>query len=714
MTDTNGIEYTASTNLLVPTATTTVIEECQQPTCARKFSGKSRLTIVPKIDPRSQITIKEVGIQINGFDLRGNDPQGNPRVIADFAGGTRGDGPNSAFWTITDKTSRFPITLDTTSWGPSNPLSPVVTPVPISVYTIDSRGVRSVATSVITVENTGPIFESNSFRIPKGDVQDNLRLEFVARPPANSSAKINSVQILVNGKAVTEGLTPDFRYSAVKNGSWEITGNTKFGWLMNFAKPRNILEKQQAGFFPLNVDKENASGKYVDSFQFLVTDDYGRQTVSPVYQSEITCNPCKKLVVRDSSVSAQGGDVSKSQLIGFDVDVPSQAISTASRVRILRDGKPVTEGLEPQFENSGIRGDGWAVDKGTRFSWKLKFGTSDQIIFDNQKGFWNVPVADDPEVDPRISSKLSFEVIDNFGRVTSTAVIPEFLITCLECEKRIKEGLKNIRLAKRYQRDAQSALENIDAYLSTAQGYQSALNGQASKADSDKKDSEAEIKKLNSGFRHTFPATKSRKKVTVLITESRWDQTCSNQNSRPDGEKKLGAAKGAFDVSEQSWSGFRSGLSTVNSSLGTIRDRRSSANTALTRLKNIANAEVVSNDQAKDAKALLDEILKYERDALGEVGQARGGRESAESKLKDIDQVKEIKRLVDIFFKSSIACLSGEERLASTQGSVDGDKSATKSKSTTAILCVSPDGKQRQVVKGPSPKCPTGFVKRNY
>ena len=293
-------------------------------------------------------------------------------------------------------------------------------------------------------------------------------------------------------------------------------------------------------------------------------------------------------------------------------------------------------------------------------------------------------------------------------------MIPEFLITCLECEKRIKEGLKNIRLAKRYQRDAQSALENIDGYLSTAQGYQSALNGQTSTADADKKDSEAEFKKLGSGFKHTFSATKSRKKVTVLITESRWDQTCSNQNSRPDGEKKLGAAKGAYGVSEQSWNGFRSGLSTVNSSVGTIRERRSSASSALTRLKNIANADVVSNDQAKDAKALLDEILKYERDAQGEVNQARGGKESAESKLKEIDQAKEIKKLVDIFFRSAIACLSGEERLASTQGSIDGDKSATKTKTTAAILCVSPDGKQRQVVKGASPKCPPGLVKKNY
>ena len=706
MTDTNGIEYTTSSSFLVPSATTTSIDECQQAICAQKFSGKAKLSISPKIDPRSQITIKEVGIQVDGKDLRGDDVQGNPKVKADFIGGTRGDGPTGAFWTLNEKISRFPILLDTTSWQNGS--------YRVSVYTVDSRGVKSTASSTISVENSGPIFDATSFRMPKGDVQENLRVEFAANSPTNSSAKIKNVQILVNGNAVTEGLTPDFKYTEVKNKSWEVSGAARFGWLMNFAKPRNILEKQQSGYFPLNVDKESASGKYVDAFQFIVTDDYGRQTTSPIYQSEVTCNPCKKLVVRDSSVSAQGGDVSKAQLISFDVDVPSQAISTVSRVRVVRDGKPVTEGLEPQFENSGIRGDGWAVDKGSKFSWKLKFGTNDQIIFDNQKGVWNVQVADDPEVDPRISSKLAFEVIDNFGRVTTSLVIPEFLITCLECEKRIKEGLKNIRLAKRYQRDAQLALDNIDTYLSTAQGYQNALNGLSTQADSDKKSSEAEIKKLVSGFKHTFPATKSRKKITVIITENRWDQTCSNQNSRPDGEKKLGAAKGAYELSEQAWTAFRGGISTVNGSIGTIKDRRSTANTALTRLKNIANSEVVSNEQAKEAKSLLDDILKYEKEASGEVNQARNGKDSAENRFNEIDKMKEIKKLVDVFFKSSVACLSGEERLSSTQGSVDGDKSATKSKGSTAILCVSPDGKQRQIVKGAAPKCPAGLVKKNY
>ena len=706
MTDTSGIEYTTSSSFLVPSATTTSIDECQQAICAQKFSGKAKLSISPKIDPRSQITIKEVGIQVDGKDLRGDDVQGNPKVKADFAGGTRGDSPTGAFWTLNEKISRFPILLDTTSWQNGS--------YRVSVYAVDSRGVKSTASSTISVENSGPIFDATSFRMPKGDVQENLRVEFAANSPTNSSAKIKNVQILVNGNAVTEGLTPDFKYTEVKNKSWEVSGAARFGWLMNFAKPRNILEKQQSGYFPLNVDKESASGKFLDTFQFIVTDDYGRQTTSPIYQSEVTCNPCKKLVVRDSSVSAQGGDVSKAQLISFDVDVPSQAISSVSRVRVVRDGKPVTEGLEPQFENSGIRGDGWAVDKGSKFSWKLKFGTNDQIIFDNQKGVWNVQVADDPEVDPRISSKLAFEVIDNFGRVTTSLVIPEFLITCLECEKRIKEGLKNIRLAKRYQRDAQLALDNIDTYLSTAQGYQNALNGLSTQADSDKKSSEAEIKKLVSGFKHTFPATKSRKKITVIITENRWDQTCSNQNSRPDGEKKLGAAKGAYELSEQAWTAFRGGISTVNGSIGTIKDRRSTANTALTRLKNIANSEVVSNEQAKEAKSLLDDILKYEKEASGEVNQARNGKDSAENRFNEIDKMKEIKKLVDVFFKSSVACLSGEERLSSTQGSVDGDKSATKSKGSTAILCVSPDGKQRQIVKGAAPKCPAGLVKKNY
>ena len=152
----------------------------------------------------------------------------------------------------------------------------------------------------------------------------------------------------------------------------------------------------------------------------------------------------------------------------------------------------------------------------------------------------------------------------------------------------------------------------------------------------------------------------------------------------------------------------------MNGSIGTIKDRRSTANTALTRLKNIANSEVVSNEQAKEAKSLLDDILKYEKEASGEVNQARNGKDSAENRFNEIDKMKEIKKLVDVFFKSSVACLSGEERLSSTQGSVDGDKSATKSKGSTAILCVSPDGKQRQIVKGAAPKCPAGLVKKNY
>ena len=700
--DLQGNQFKSSTRVLVPTPTTTSIQECQQTLCAKKFSGRSTITILGNVDPQSNTSIRDVSLQVNNVNLSNSDSQGNPYIKAEFTG-TQQLLNGVAAWSSFGPQTRFPITLDTSSWGNGSYV--------VTASTTDSRGTKSQAVTTISVENSGPSIDANSVRVPKGDVQETVRMSLSASPPTGSSAKIKSVQVLVNGKAVTEGLLPDFKFTAIRNDSWEISPQNQLSWIVNFAKPKDILEKRQAGFFSLSVDGENASGKYSDTFQFLITDTNGRQTTSPVYQSEISCNPCKKLVLRDSSVSAQGGDVSKEQTIGFDVEVPAQAISTASQVRVLRDGKPITEGLEPLFDNSGIRNDGWAIAKGSKFTWKMKFGSSDQIVFDNQKGFWNVPVADDPDVDPRIASTLAFEVIDNFGRVTASSVIPNFLITCLECENRIRNGLKNIRLAKRYARDAQSALESIDTYLSTAQGYQSSLNGMSSKADDDKKNSEKAIKELTAGKKLIF--TIKNKKVPVTITEVLWDKRCSNQRGRPDGEKILTAAKGSYDVSVQSWNAFRNDFSTVNSSVGTIKDRRSSSATAYNRLKNIANSEVVSNDQVKEAKALLEEILRYEKDSSGEVGQARNGKESAESKLSEINQVKEINKQVNYFFNSAKSCIKFEDQLTSTQGSIDGDKSSTKTKTNTAIRCVAPNG-TTDIVKGPSPKCKPGYVKKSY
>jgi hypothetical protein len=275
--DLQGNQFKSSTRVLVPTPTTTSIQECPQTLCAKKFSGQSTLTILGKVDSQSKTSIKDVSLQINNVNLSNKDSQGNSYIKADFTG-TQQLLNGAATWSSFGPLTRFPITLDTSSWGNGSYV--------VTASTTDSRGTKSQAVTTISVENSGPIIDANSVRTPKGDVQETVRMSLSASPPTGSSAKMKSVQVLVNGKAVTEGLLPDFKFTAIRNDGWEIFPQNQLSWIVNFAKPKDILEKRQAGFFPLSLDRENASGKYSDTFQFLLTDTNGRQTTSSVYQSE--------------------------------------------------------------------------------------------------------------------------------------------------------------------------------------------------------------------------------------------------------------------------------------------------------------------------------------------------------------------------------------------------------------------------------------------
>jgi hypothetical protein len=691
MQDPSGKETTKLvTKMWVPKIATTSIE-FTSPSIADPI-GKKDFAVNLVADPKSTVSVRELTIQISGVGLSSDlkDSDGNSYLLPYFTGEML-PGIGISTWKVTEGKS-FKFSLNTSI-------------MPNGYYTItatnkDSAGTVSTAQIPIIVQNEKTItsieFPSASSNVISG-IND-FAVNSVTDPKSSILIKELSLQII--------GV--DFNPVAKTIGEKNPYLVANFNGKMQMDKGAITWSSLKGKSFKFSLDTSSwPNGQY--RFAAAVKDSTGAISMSEKSISVQNSGP----IIDNSSIQLPSGDVSESLRIGFSAANQSNSSSKIQIVKVIKNGKPTTDGLIAEFPNQGMRNGGWMVNGLTKFSWRLSFADIDNIIYDKQDGFWSVPIADDPEKESQIKTSISFSLEDNFGKTSTANLTSPVLITCKICETKIIKELKNIRAINKYKKLSNSDLEQIKSSLSESKDIRQKILELIRTGESTLSDVNKEFKGFSTGV--WYPKPWKGRIIKTKITQKYWERSCSNPALKLEGERLINSATSSRNQSFGSLESLKRQLGEIDGIILANQEYLDESTAKVNGLNDLSKSEKVSNSQVLDGEKLKDEISDLSEKSKNKLKDARSVKSTSDMNYSKIDQVKAIKELKDKFFSSAIACDSKEPPLKDTAGSIDGDSSSTTPGETITILCVNKKtGKEPEKVSGKAPKCPKGKVEKKF
>jgi hypothetical protein len=399
--------------------------------------------------------------------------------------------------------------------------------------------------------------------------------------------------------------------------------------------------------------------------------------------------------------------------LGFSATNQSRSSSKIQIVKVLKDGISTTDGLIAEFPNQGLRNGGWVVDGITKFSWRLSFAETNDIIYDKQNGFRSVPIAEDPETESRIKTNVSFSLVDNYGRVTITNSIAPTLITCVACETKIIKELKNIRSVNKSKKLSDSAIEQIRNSLSDSLKLKQEIRNRINSGESTKSDVNKEFSEFSTG--RSFPITWKKQTIKQNITQLFWEQNCTNAELKIKGKESIDSATSSKNESFNNFQSLNNQLSEIDKIISDIQAYLDEAKAKASGLDSISKSDKVTDSQVSGAKKIQESVSDISAKSKGRVEDAKRVESNSQTYFSKIDQVRPIIEVKDQFFKSAESCLGKNERLFTNSGPIKGDLSAKKNGKLVTIICVNKKtGKEPEKVSGKAPKCSNGKIERKF
>jgi hypothetical protein len=372
-----------------------------------------------------------------------------------------------------------------------------------------------------------------------------------------------------------------------------------------------------------------------------------------------------------------------------------------------------TDGLIAEFPNQGLRNGGWVVDGITKFSWRLSFAETNDIIYDKQNGFWSVPIAEDPETESRIKTNVSFSLVDNYGRVSTANSIAPVSITCVACETKIIKELKNIRNFSKSKKSSDSAIEQIRNSLSESLKIKQTIRNRINSGESTKSDVNKEFSEFSTG--RSFPITWKKQTIKQNITQLFWEQNCTNAELKLKGKESIDSATSSKNESFNNFQSLNNQLSEIDKIISDIQAYLDEAKAKASGLDSISKSDKVTDSQVSDARKRQESISEISAKSKGKVEDAKRVESNSQTYFSKIDQVSPIIKVKDQFFKSAESCLGKNERLFTNSGPIKGDLSAKKNGKLITIICVNKKtGKEPEKVSGKAPKCSNGKIERKF
>jgi hypothetical protein len=690
MQDPSGKESTkVLTKIWVPKIATTSIAFTSPSTAAT--AGKKDFAVNLVADPKSTVSTRELTIQISGAGLNSNlkDSDGNSYLLPNFTGDMV-PGIGVSTWKVKEGKS-FKFSLDTSTW-------------PNGYYTItatnkDSAGTVSTAQLPITVQNEKTItsieFPSASSNVISG-ITD-FAVNSVTDPKSSTLIKGFSLQII--------GVELNSSFKPIGENPYLVAN---FDGKMQMDKGTITWSSLKGKSFSFSLDTSNwPNGKYV--FTATVKDSTGGISISEKSISVQNSGP----VINSSSIQLPSGDVSDTLRLGFSATNQSRSSSKIQIVKVLKDGISTTDGLIAEFPNQGLRNGGWVVDGITKFSWRLSFAETNDIIYDKQNGFWSVPIAEDPETESRIKTNVSFSLVDNYGRVTITNSIAPTLITCVACETKIIKELKNIRSVNKSKKLSDSAIEQIRNSLSDSLKLKQEIRNRINSGESTKSDVNKEFSEFSTG--RSFPITWKKQTIKQNITQLFWEQNCTNAELKIKGKESIDSATSSKNESFNNFQSLNNQLSEIDKIISDIQAYLDEAKAKASGLDSISKSDKVTDSQVSGAKKIQESVSDISAKSKGRVEDAKRVESNSQTYFSKIDQVRPIIEVKDQFFKSAESCLGKNERLFTNSGPIKGDLSAKKNGKLVTIICVNKKtGKEPEKVSGKAPKCSNGKIERKF
>jgi hypothetical protein len=514
-----------------------------------------------------------------------------------------------------------------------------------------------------------------------------------------SSATVKEVSIQLVGS----GLNPNF-----KDSQGNSFLSPRFIGTLNATPGLNTWTVSSGKSFRFTLDTSSwANGNF--SIIAATLDSTG--TYSRVEKSFLVQNSGP--IINNSSIQLPNGDVSESLRLGFSATNQSNSSSKIQIVKVLKDGISTTDGLIAEFPNQGVRNGGWVVDGITKFSWRLSFAETNDIIYDMQNGFWSVPIAEDPETESRIKTNVSFSIVDNYGRVSTANSIAPALITCVACETKIIKELKNIRSVNKSKKLSDSSIELIKASLSESLKIKQTIRNRINSGESTKSDVNKEFAEFSTG--RTLPFTWQKRPYKLVISEQFWEQNCTNAELRIKGKESIDSATSSKNLSFDNFESLNNQLSEIDKIISDIQAHLDEAKAKASGLDSISKSDKVTDSQVSDARKIQENVSDISAKSKGRVEDAKRVESNSQTYFSKIDQVRPIIEVKDQFFKSAESCLGKNERLFTNSGPIKGDLSAKKNGKLVTIICVNKKtGKEPEKVSGKAPKCSNGKIERKF
>ena len=690
MQDPSGKETTkVVTKIWVPKIATTSIEFTSPATAAT--AGKKDFIVNLVADPKSTVSIRELTIQLGGVGLSSDlkDSEGNSYLLPNFTGDMV-PGIGVSTWKVKDGKS-FKFSLDTSTW-------------PNGYYTItatnkDSAGTVSNAQIPITVQNEKTItsieFPSASSNVISG-ISD-FAVNSVTDPKSSILIKGLSLQII--------GVDLNSSFKPIGENPYLVAN---FDGKMQMDKGTITWSSLKGKSFKFSLDTSSwPNGKYV--FTAAVKDSTGAISISEKSISVQNSGP----IIDNSSIQLPSGDVSESLRVGFSAANQNNSSSKIQIVKVIKNGTPTTDGLIAEFPNQGLRNGGWMVNGLTKFSWRLSFAVIDNIIYDKQDGFWSVPIADNPETESQIKTSISFSVEDNFGKTSTANSTPPVLITCVACETKIIKELKNIRNFSKFKKTSDLALEQIRTSLSDSLKIKQTIRTRINSGESTKSGVNKEFAEFSTG--RTLPFTWQKRPYKLIITEKFWEQNCTNAELRIKGNESIDSATSSKNVSFNNFEALNNQLSEIDKIISDMQSYLDEAKTKASGLDSISKSDKVTDSQVSDARKIQESVSDISAKSKGKVEDAKRVESNSQTYFSKIDQVNDLKKFKDDFFKSAESCLGQNERLFTNSGPIKGDSSSKKNGKPLTIICVNKKTlTEPEKVSGKAPKCPSGKIEKKF
>ena len=690
MQDSIGKETTKlETKIWVPKIATTSIAFTSPSTAAT--AGNKDFIVNLVADPKSTVSTRELTIQISGAGLNSNlkDSDGNSYLLPNFTGDMV-PGIGVSTWKVKEGKS-FKFLLDTSTW-------------PNGYYTItatnkDSAGTVSTAQLPITVQNEKTItsieFPSASSNVISG-ITD-FAVNSVTDPKSSTLIKGLSLQII--------GVDLNSSFKPIGENPYLVAN---FDGKMQMDKGTITWSSLKGKSFRFSLDTSSwPNGKYV--FTATAKDSTGGISISEKSISVQNSGP----VINSSSIQLPSGDVSDTLRLGFSATNQSKSSSKMQIVKVLKDGISTTDGLIAEFPNQGLRNGGWVVDGITKFSWRLSFAETNDIIYDKQSGFWSVPIADDPETESRIKTNVSFSLVDNYGRVSTANSIAPVLITCVACETKIIKELKNIRKFMKFKKASSVTKYNIDSSLSEILGIKQVIRNQITTGESTLSDVNNEFKKFSTG--KPWKKIWKGRPYNYKITEKFWEKNCSNAGLKTRGQELISAIKSSLDTSRNSLYSLKNTGAKVDEYLSAVELKSDKAKEVMKALDNIGKSGQVTDLELRAAEQLKEEIEGLLKETEKNLEGAKDQKSPSQRYFSDINQVKSIIESIKQFFESAISCLGQNDKLFTSSTPINGNATATTNGRSTTIICVKrTTGREPQRITGINPRCPTGTVEQRF